>query len=58
MTPKPEPQRCTTTIDGPKVGAHVVLWRKQCRNRTRHPSGKCYVHRTTGWYVGKPAEDQ
>lgn len=37
-------QRCTATIEGPKVG-RLVMWRKPCKNRTRHPSGKCHIHR-------------
>ncbi len=37
--------RCSQVKDGPKVGRHVVLWRKQCKNRTSHTSGLCHVHR-------------
>jgi hypothetical protein len=47
---KPAPY-CSKQIDGPKIG-RLVAWRKPCRNRTRHPSGRCPAHRYFMWYVG------
>lgn len=41
-TPTP---RCSAWISGPKISRGVVAWRRQCRNRTNHPSGRCHQHR-------------
>lgn len=40
-------KRCGAAIDGPKVGYHVVAWRKHCRNLTTHESGRCHLHRAS-----------
>lgn len=37
--------QCRYTLEGPKMGRWVVLWRRRCANRTRHLSGYCHVHR-------------
>ena len=59
MNTNPEEQtvQCRESIEGPKVGARVVAWRRPCGNRTRHPSGLCHVHRDDGWYLGKRSEE-
>jgi hypothetical protein len=58
MPDKPEVRTCGKSIDGPKVGRHVVLWRRYCKNKTSHPSGLCHVHRDPGWYVGKSYKEE
>lgn len=35
---------CGKTIDGPKVGYRVVLWRKQCGRRVKQEGDRCYQH--------------
>lgn len=35
---------CDAAIEGPKVGKHVVLWRKYCRNRVKEPGDRCRFH--------------
>jgi hypothetical protein len=40
-----EAKRCMYSIEGPKIGRHVVAWRKYCKNRTTHESGRCHLHR-------------
>lgn len=42
---KQQTVRCGASIEGPKIGKHVVLWRKQCGNKTQHVSGRCHLHR-------------
>lgn len=37
--------QCSKEIDGPKTHRWVVAWRKRCRNKTTHPSGRCHLHR-------------
>lgn len=38
--------RCTFDIEKEWPGhSRVVLSRRQCRNKTRHPSGRCWMHR-------------
>lgn len=35
---------CGKAIDGPKVGRHVVAWRKWCRNRVKNEGDRCRFH--------------
>ena len=36
--------RCGATINGPKVGRHVVLYRKQCRIIVKNEDNRCRFH--------------
>lgn len=45
---------CGATIRGPKYG-RLVAWRRQCQNRTTHPTGRCHLHRPDP--VDNPTED-
>lgn len=38
---------CGKTIEGPKVGKHVVAWRKQCGRLVKNDGDRCYQHRST-----------
>lgn len=43
---RPEPaRRCSESRDIPWPGHRASLGRKHCKNKTRHPSGKCWQHR-------------
>ena len=43
--PRPKPKyTCGKTIEGPKVGYRVVLWRKQCGHRVRNEGDRCWQH--------------
>lgn len=42
---EPQVHRCGKSIDGPKMGKHVVLWRKHCRNRVKGAGERCHLHR-------------
>lgn len=35
---------CVANIEGPKVGRHVVAWRRRCKNRPTRGSEYCWVH--------------
>ena len=48
MKDKPEPIYCGATINGPKVGRHVVAWRKHCRQRVKAYGERCRFHRREG----------
>ena len=37
---------CGYTIDGPKVGRHVVAWRKHCQRVVRLEGTYCWQHRS------------
>jgi len=52
MTTKPEPTYCGATIEGPKVGYRVVLWRKECRQRVKAKGERCRFHDGSGSVVG------
>lgn len=41
--------RCKKSIEKEWKGHAAVLSRNQCRNKTRHPSGKCHLHRPSNW---------
>jgi hypothetical protein len=48
MSERKEVVACGATILGPRMGRNVVLWRKDCRRKTRHESGRCPDHRGVG----------
>jgi len=35
---------CGATINGPKMGRNVVLWRKNCGNRVKNEGDHCRFH--------------
>lgn len=57
-------RQCSKEIDGPKIG-RLVAWRKRCRNRTTHSTGRCRFHPLRGsddgrqpWYPGERTIDR
>ena len=38
-------KQCKYHIEKDWPGHMAVLWRKQCKNKTKHPSGYCHQHR-------------
>ena len=50
--------RCGATIDGPKVGARVVAWRKSCAMITGYPGKRCHNHRPPGCDCGLDPHNQ
>lgn len=42
---KPKATRCTAERETLRLGRWVADY-ERCKNRTRHPSGKCHVHRS------------
>lgn len=57
-------RQCTYQIDGPPIDARGnVAWRRQCRIKTTHSSGRCRFHPTAyderqRWYPGERTVDR